>query len=322
MPNPVTGRIGVTELPGSIFGRGGLRVQSYDLENGLLAGSSSGGPPAIAQGAITPDQIGLPVKNATGLTINAGRLVYVSGWDAGAGVSLISPATAADVGSRAEWVLLSTLANNASGTAGRHFSLTGQNTSAGNVGDPVYLNLLGNGGYSLVNPGGVAQIYQIVGRIAVKDASVGVVDLDLLSGAEFLWTTRVGVSLPQIGTAAGPYYSYISAPENGTILSASAVFPGALGLSGANYVQISIANLFSGGGSTAVTSGAALPVNSTFTGGTAIVQDQAFPLVLNTTPANLQVSQGDQLKCLVTVVGTLGAAIPAGAVISVGLLVL
>jgi hypothetical protein len=317
--NPVTGNFGLKDQPDGMFGAR-FAVQKEDLDFGVLTGQQ------MAQGGVAPDNLGLPVRNVTGLTINAGRLVYVSGWDLATGLPRISPASAAAQNTSAQWVTLAAIPNNATATVGKHFSLTGQDTSlAAAVGLPVYLSTLGNGSYTIpTTPSTVlgtgSQVQQVVGRVAVKDAAVGVVDFDLITGAVPMTTTRDGATLPQVGTAAGPYYSYISVPAGGVVLSASAVFPGALGINGTNYVILSIVNLLSGGGSALVTSAAALPVNSTFTAGTAIVQDLAFPLVLNATPANLVVGAGDQLKCAATVVGTLGSAIPAGGKISIGLL--
>ena len=72
-----------------------------------------------------------------------------------------------------------TLANNTNGLAYKTFRLTGQNVG-GAEGDPVYLSTTA-GGWTLTAPTGADDINQVVGRVAVVSATVGVVEFDLES---------------------------------------------------------------------------------------------------------------------------------------------
>lgn len=56
--------------------------------------------------------------------------------------------------------------------------ITGANTNAGAVGDPVYLSDATAGGWTLTKPTATDKV-QIVGRIAVKSATVGVIEIQL-----------------------------------------------------------------------------------------------------------------------------------------------
>src|SRR5579864_3137258 len=165
MPNPITGAPGLRDLPRSEFG-GAFRVQAADLDTGVNAAGQAG---------VSPDNMGLTVWNATGSTITAGQLVYVSTWHAGPPAMpqvALATANTQTGNSRAEWVAIANILNGASGLVGRHFSLAAQNTNAATVGDPVYLDSTTAGGYILTTQP-IAGMVQVVGRVAVKSASVG-----------------------------------------------------------------------------------------------------------------------------------------------------
>lgn len=307
MPNPVTGKYGLKDLPQSWAG-GNFAVQAADMDTGIITGG------IIPQGGIAPDQIGLAIaRNQTGSTIAAGVLVYISSW---VGTTpLISLASGAGQATRATWVTLASIANNTNGPLGKHFSLP-FNTNAATIGDPVYLGTTTPGSIALTTVDNLTQIYQIVGRVSVK-AVAGTVDIDLLSDCTYQYVDRMTAIMPQIGTAAGPYIAYMVAPTPATVIGARSVFTTSLAISGANYVTISITNLSNANAPVLAT---VSPANSTFTGGAAITADVAYPLTLNPTAANLVLASGDLLKVIATVTGTLGAALAAGSGISLSII--
>src|SRR5882672_9441091 len=106
---------------------------------------------SVAQATFSPDKVGVTMVNRTGSTITKGQLVYGSSWDAPAGMVTASLAAATAQATRAQWIAIADVANNATGKFGLHVSLTGQNTNAATVGDAVYLSAT-PGGYVLTNP--------------------------------------------------------------------------------------------------------------------------------------------------------------------------
>jgi len=106
-------------------------------------------------------------------------LVYVSGWNETLGVPAVTKADNDVAGKQAQFVVRTGLAAGASGLVFTAFRTAADlNTDAGNVGDPVYLDATA-GGWTLTPPTAAAGVVQIVGRIAIKSATVGVIVFDL-----------------------------------------------------------------------------------------------------------------------------------------------
>jgi hypothetical protein len=295
----------LSQIPRTEYGD--LQITAVDIAPGAITGA------LIPQGGILPDQLGILARNQSGSSIPAGSLVYISGW--AAGLPLISLAVASGQMTRATWVTLAVIANNANGLIGKHYSLPA-NTNAATLGDPVYLGLNTPGGYALTNVDNLSLIYQIVGRVAVK-AVAGTIDFDVLSGEPYQYIDRMTTIMPQIGAAAGIYVAYMVAPTPATILGGRAVFPTSSPISGTSYVTISITNLSNANAAVLST---VSPANSTFTGGAAITADVNYPLTLSGTPANLVVSGGDLLKVIATVTGGAFSPIAAGSGISLAII--
>lgn len=114
----------------------------------------------------------MEVCNKTGVSIAAGKMVYISGFDATLKRPSITLADADTSAKVAQFITKAAIANNAKGLVYEKMELTGQNTNAGNVGDPVYLSSTA-GGWTLSAPTGADQVVQIVGFITVKSATVG-----------------------------------------------------------------------------------------------------------------------------------------------------
>jgi len=112
------------------------------------------------------------VYNGTGSQLDAGQLLHVVGYNAANAALQVELVDADASGKPAHLVANADIADAATGEAVDVYRLTGQNTSAGAVGDPVFLGATA-GGWTLTAPGGADQIKQVVGFVAVDHASTG-----------------------------------------------------------------------------------------------------------------------------------------------------
>ncbi len=117
----------------------------------------------------------ITVRASTNLV--AGSLVYLSSWNETDQVFVAAKADADASGQRATFVATGSITSGADGAVSQGFRLTGQNVG-GAVGDPVYLSATA-GAWTLTPPTATNAIIQIVGRVAVVSASVGVVEFNL-----------------------------------------------------------------------------------------------------------------------------------------------
>jgi hypothetical protein len=263
---------------------------------------------SIAQGGLIPDKIGLPFTNKTGGTLTAGTLVYVSGWDATTDRPSVTKASASALGTSARWIVLADTLNNASGTIGQHLSLTAQNTNAANVGDPVYLNTTA-GAFTLTNPPAAPVMYQQVGTVRTKSATVGIVELRILGQPLEQPLEKPQGFFPTIATTGTTESSPIRIARGGGILGINLAFNTALSINGSNYVTFAANNRSQ---SKLLTQ--AVVANSTNTGGTAITQYGGYPLTLTATAGDLLAVANDVVTVSATVTGTLGGALGPGSV--------
>jgi hypothetical protein len=275
---------------------GDLQIAAKDLAPGIITGA------LVPQGGIVPDQIGLPVRNATGGTLTKGTLVYVNGWHAASGAYSVAKSSALTYATPAVWIVLADIADGANGTVGRHLTLTGQNTNAGTVGDAVYLNTTA-GGYTLTNPPATGEFLQIVGRISVKSATVGQIEFDLESTV-LLRVERLNGVFPTIATTGTTESIGIVMPYAGTIIAMGCRFNSALAIDGTNYVTFSANNRTQ----TKLLTNAVV-ANSTNTGGQAISQYGNFAITPTATGADLVVAASSLVTFTAVVTGTLGAAL-------------
>lgn len=330
---------GLKDLPHGLFGSGfGIKAGDLDPAFVLPAASLPSGASiaaVIPQGGLAPNQIGLIVWNATGSPITAGQLVYISGWNAANAMPQVSLAIATAGVSAAQYVALATIANGASGVVGLHFRMTGQNTNtAAAVGDPVFLDV--NAGGFFVGSSVAATppqyppaaiIYQVVGRVVAKSATVGIIDFDLLSLGPPLLLDWPETTLPTIPTTAGAVVNArILVRKPGTLGGIALVFKDALATgnssgAGTGSVAFTLTNLGNAGvGTTVMLAVSPAGVNSTATtGGAAIAADTPYGLAISTANAgaNLVVAAGDVLKLTATNTGggnTLANAVTEGIV--------
>ena len=175
---------------------------------------------------------GLRIWNATGATIAAGALVYVSGWSETYKRWLVTLADA-DVIARgnAIFVIRHAILNTQGGVGWKTHRLQAVNTSSGSVSDAVYLSTTA-GGWTLTAPSAAGGQDQIVGRIAVDSATVGEIEFNLelspagggSGGGEFVSRLTVGAVVAgtpeEVGAGSGNFLGIQAAFQNaGTTLS-------------------------------------------------------------------------------------------------------
>lgn len=141
-------------------------------------------------------------RNETGGSLAAGTLVYISGWDEATLKPLIAKADANASGARARYVLRAAIANNANGYVHTSYRIEGVNTAGASEGDPVYLSET-PGGWTLTAPTGAGAIRQIVGRVAVVDATTGVVEIDINNNQVTIGGRELQAGIIKVVTVAG-----------------------------------------------------------------------------------------------------------------------
>jgi hypothetical protein len=140
----------------------------------------------LAYQAVEPYQEGLTVKNVSGGALAVGDLVYVNGTTTSpaTGTDPVATVTKADADAAgaakvASYVVTKAMAANAFGKVGKYLVARGLNTSAyATVGDPVYLST--TAGASTPTAPTLGNV-QIVGYVAVKSATVGIIAYNLNS---------------------------------------------------------------------------------------------------------------------------------------------
>lgn len=288
-------------------------------------------------GGILPSRLGLPFINKSGSTLALGALVYVSGRDLTSGLASVSLADPASQGKRAQWIVQAATLNNAQGMLVLQQVLTGQNTNAGNVGDPVYLSAT-PGAYTLTNPAAAGTISQQVGNITVKAVS-GSINLELLQNAvpvaistnEIVPLSVTGAlqsinagarmaakMMPDFGTVGtipttGAVQAVFRVPCTGTLAGVAFRSKDTLA-SGAgndtNFITWAIRNFLSdGSGNVALLTTSPAGVNTTkLTGGSNGYPTAFAQVVLTPVPANT-VAVGNTLVMTATITGTLAGTL-------------
>lgn len=131
--------------------------------------------PSAAPTEIAP----VNVRNETGSPFAAGDLLFLSGWNEAQGRHLAQKADADVLGAHAVLIMQGALADATDGQAYRSSRLTDLDTSSGVEGDPVYLDAALPGGWTLTAPTGASAIRQVIGRVAVVNATTGEIEFDL-----------------------------------------------------------------------------------------------------------------------------------------------
>lgn len=105
--------------------------------------------------------------------LSKGDLLHISSYNVANDVFVVEKADADTSGKPAQLVASEDNAGSATSQASDIEELTGLNTNAGEVGDPVYLDATTAGSWTLTPPTGADQLRQIVGRIKAKSETVG-----------------------------------------------------------------------------------------------------------------------------------------------------
>lgn len=157
---------GLLEFFGITTGETVLKITESGIEANLK-GNVTG---ALSGGEVNPT-----IAVIAGEDISKGDLVYPSGYDATSGKIKVKKADAdGDNPAKAAWfVAPADIQNAAAGTVVGVYELTGQNTNAGNVGDPVYLSDATAGGWSLSAPSTAGDCVQQVGVVTAKSDTAG-----------------------------------------------------------------------------------------------------------------------------------------------------
>lgn len=179
----------------------------------------------LAYQAVEPYQQGLTVKNVFAGTLAVGDLVYVNGTttNPATGSDPIPTVTKADADAAgaakvATYVVTKAMTQNSFGKVGKYLVARGLNTSSyTTVGDPVYLSTTA-GASTPTSP--TLGTVQIVGYVAVKSATVGVIVYNLtapvvapggLTGTSFA-NTVVGAAVTPGGAARALAATEFGAP--------------------------------------------------------------------------------------------------------------
>lgn len=183
---------------------------------------------SVADGVIVADATSggsaMLVRNENAAMV-ANDLVYVSGWSETYGLPLVTKADANAAGKQAQFVCRAAIAQYGSGVVTTAFRTAANvNTNAvTTAGDPVYLSETA-GGWTETAPTAAASSVQIVGRCAIKSASVGVIEFDL---RDFPTITEndiqpLAITNASIATAAAIAYAKLAALPSTQILVGSA----------------------------------------------------------------------------------------------------
>ena len=137
----------------------------------------------IRAGDMAPDaatESDVAVRNESGGTLTAGTPVYVSDWNETEQRPLVSKADANAAAKQAQYVLPNDIANNTNGVARRKFrSAATLNTNAyAAKGDAAYLSETA-GAVTETAPTASSSFVQEVARVAVKSATIGVLEYDV-----------------------------------------------------------------------------------------------------------------------------------------------
>jgi hypothetical protein len=111
-----------------------------------------------------------------------GDLLHIVGYEPVNDVFQVEKADADTSGKPAQLIASEVNGGSETSLASDIEELTGLNTNAGEVGDPVYLDYTTPGSWALTGPTGADQLKQIVGRIKVKSATVGKIVFNTVKG--------------------------------------------------------------------------------------------------------------------------------------------
>lgn len=131
--------------------------------------------------ALPPEDAPVNIRNESGSSLEAGDLVFISGWDETNTRPLVTKADASAAGAQAVLVMRASLATATDGQAFRAFrTAADQNTDTVTEGDPVFLSET-PGVFTITAPTAAGSVRQVVGRVAIVHATAGVIEYDIVN---------------------------------------------------------------------------------------------------------------------------------------------
>ena len=121
-------------------------------------------------------------RNDTGSTLTKGTLVFISGFNVANSLPTVTKAKADDPNTRAEYLVVADVANNANGNLAQQYTISGIDTSSfSSVGDHVYLDITTAGIFTQTAPNrnedsgdnGDNTIRQHLGRVLIINVTTG-----------------------------------------------------------------------------------------------------------------------------------------------------
>jgi len=168
-------RMPITQKKVGNIGMDGAAIKQAEIEE-LHLPNGSGAMTKVTATADDINSLNLTSRKFTVYSAGVlakGDLLHITGYNAINDVFSVEKADADTSGKPAQLVASEVNAGSATSLASDIEELTGLNTNAGNVGDPVYLSAVTAGSWTLIGPTGPDQLKQIVGRIKVKSETVG-----------------------------------------------------------------------------------------------------------------------------------------------------
>lgn len=186
--------------------------------------------------AVEPQQEGLTVKNVFAGTLAVGTLVYVNGTTTSpaTGSNPVATVTKADADAggaagQAAYVVTKAMAQNAFGKVAKYFVQRGVDTSAWtSAGDPVYLSVTAGTSTNVTPLNGNTQI---VGYVAVKSVTAGIIVYDLRSNPVVSYGALSGLNTNVVADQAA---GAILSGNIGIPVRLSLVIPTASGIGSTN----------------------------------------------------------------------------------------
>lgn len=136
-------------------------------------------------------------RNETGGALATGNLVYLSSFSVTHDRFLVTKADADVAGAAAVYVVPQAVSNNTNFYCESTWMVTAANTNGSTVGNPVYLSQTA-GAWTLTAPTAANSIQQIVGRVRVVSASVGIIEINIPSLAR----VKIGSNELQAGAVS------------------------------------------------------------------------------------------------------------------------
>jgi hypothetical protein len=146
-------------------------------------------------------QVKLPVKNATGSTLNKGSVVYISGATGANALVALAQANAESTSATTIGFLDSTLTTGSQGLVIVEGVISGIDTSAATEGDPVWLSPTTAGGvvFGLANKPQAPNHLVYLGVVTRAHATVGEIQIHIYNGWELDELHNVQITSPVTG---------------------------------------------------------------------------------------------------------------------------